>query len=178
MINYTKTGAEKCDNYDFINPDHYKSSGNKEVFEMMVDIWGEEAFIKHCEMCAFKYRMRLGRKPDAPIERDLEKAKWYEDKAKELRQQAVALEKMIESVMKSRGPSLTRPNPPLPRSEDEPPSFYNPYLDIDDRTSGDIVNRHPISLEYADEGEDLMTAEDREEERGIERLEDERQEGE
>lgn len=69
--------------YDFINPNHYKK-GDKEVYEMMIDIWGKDAFIKHCEMCAFKYRMRLGEKPDQPIERDLEKAKWYENKAKEL----------------------------------------------------------------------------------------------
>lgn len=70
--------------YDFINPDHYKK-GSKEVWEMMVDIWGEEAFIKHCEITAFKYRMRLGEKPEQPVERDLEKARWYESKAKELR---------------------------------------------------------------------------------------------
>jgi len=70
--------------YDFVNPDHYKGY-KKEVYEMMIDIWGKEAFITHCEMCSLKYRMRLGKKPDQSIERDLEKAKWYEDKAKELR---------------------------------------------------------------------------------------------
>lgn len=71
--------------YDYINPNHYKNGG-KEVIQMMEDIWGVEALIAHCEMTAFKYRMRVGLKPDQPIERDLEKAKWYEDKAKELRQ--------------------------------------------------------------------------------------------
>lgn len=70
--------------YDYINPDHYKNGG-KEVIEMMEDIWGTQALIAHCEMTAFKYRMRVGLKPDQPVERDLEKAKWYEDKAKELR---------------------------------------------------------------------------------------------
>lgn len=70
--------------YDFINPDHYKNS-SIEVIDMMVAVWGEEAVIKHCEMCAFKYRMRLGLKPDQPIERDLDKARWYETKANELR---------------------------------------------------------------------------------------------
>ena len=70
--------------YDYINPNHYKR-GSKEVWEMMVDVFGVEKFIAHCEMCAFKYRMRLGSKPDQPIERDLDKAKWYEDKAQELR---------------------------------------------------------------------------------------------
>jgi hypothetical protein len=36
-------------------------------------------------MTAFKYRMRAGKKPDQPIERDMEKAKWYDNKANELR---------------------------------------------------------------------------------------------
>ena len=70
--------------YDHINPSHYKQSG-KEVIDMMVDIWGKDAIATHCEITAFKYRMRLGNKPDQPIERDLEKAKWYENKAKELK---------------------------------------------------------------------------------------------
>lgn len=71
-------------NYDFINPNHYKK-GSKEVIEMMKDVWGVEKLIAHCEMCAFKYRLRMGEKPDQPIERDLNKAKWYEEKANELR---------------------------------------------------------------------------------------------
>lgn len=71
--------------YDYINPSHYKK-GDKQVYEMMIDIWGVDTYIKHCEMCAFKYRMRLGEKPDQPVERDLDKARWYETKAKELRE--------------------------------------------------------------------------------------------
>lgn len=74
---------KNLDAYDFINPDHYKKN-NKEVWQMMVDIWGVEAFKLHCQMCAFKYRMRMGNKPDQPIEQDLLKAQWYESKAKEL----------------------------------------------------------------------------------------------
>jgi len=70
--------------YDYINPEHYKNGG-KETIQMMEDIWGAQALIAHCEMTAFKYRMRVGKKPDQPVERDLEKAKWYEDKAKELK---------------------------------------------------------------------------------------------
>jgi hypothetical protein len=69
--------------YDYINPEHYKK-GDKEVWEIMVDIWGIEAYISHCEMCAFKYRQRAGSKPGQPLERDLQKAKWYEDKIDEL----------------------------------------------------------------------------------------------
>jgi hypothetical protein len=70
--------------YDYINPNHYKQ-GDKEVIEMMVDIWGAEDVAKYCSMNAFKYRMRMGFKPNQPVEQELKKATWYEDKAKELR---------------------------------------------------------------------------------------------
>lgn len=70
--------------YDFVNPQHYKKM-SVETWEMMVSIWGAEKYAAHCEMCAFKYRMRLGEKPDQPVERDLEKARWYEDMAKRIR---------------------------------------------------------------------------------------------
>ena len=71
--------------YDYINPSHY-TDGGKEVIDMMLDIWGAEKLIIYCEITAFKYRMRLGKKPEQPIERDFEKACWYENKAKELRE--------------------------------------------------------------------------------------------
>lgn len=70
--------------YDNINPNHYKQSG-KEVIEMMIDIWGSENVAKYCEMNAFKYRMRVGLKPNQPIQQEIDKALWYENKAKELK---------------------------------------------------------------------------------------------
>jgi hypothetical protein len=70
--------------YDYINPDHYKRGG-KETIDKMVDIWGAENVAIHCEITAFKYMERLGAKPDQPIERDLAKARWYINKAEELR---------------------------------------------------------------------------------------------
>lgn len=72
------------ENYDYINPKHYKKF-SVETIDMMVSIWGKEATALHCEMCAFKYRLRMGEKPDQPIERDLEKVNWYLNKAAELR---------------------------------------------------------------------------------------------
>ena len=69
--------------YDFINPDHYKN-GDKEVYQEMIEIWGKEAFIKHCEITAFKYLKRLGKKPNNSISQDLQKAQWYLNKANEL----------------------------------------------------------------------------------------------
>lgn len=72
------------EDYDYINPAHYQQF-SIEVIDMMAAIWGKEATALHCEMCAFKYKLRAGSKPDQPIERDLEKAAWYLSKAKELR---------------------------------------------------------------------------------------------
>jgi hypothetical protein len=72
------------ENYDYINPNHYKGF-SKETIDMMVDIWGKEAVATHCEITAFKYRMRIGSKPNQPIEQDLNKSNWYLNKAKELR---------------------------------------------------------------------------------------------
>lgn len=82
---YAQATPDRRDDYDYVQrPPHY-TSGSKEVIDMMVDIWGREKVAAHCEMCAFKYRMRVGKKPDQPIQRDLEKAQWYENKAAELR---------------------------------------------------------------------------------------------
>jgi len=75
---------DQKENYDFVNPEHYKR-GSMEVIDMMKLLWGTEALIAHCEMTAFKYRMRAGTKPDQPIELELEKAQWYDEKAKKLR---------------------------------------------------------------------------------------------
>jgi len=69
--------------YNYITPSHYRNS-TKETWEMMVDVWGVEAFIAFCEMNAFKYRMRIGTKPNEDVSRELEKIKWYENKAKQL----------------------------------------------------------------------------------------------
>ena len=77
---------DQKEEYDFVNPEHYKQ-GSMEVIDMMKLLWGTEALILHCEMTEFKYRMRLGRKPDQPTDRDLQKALWYQEKAKKLREE-------------------------------------------------------------------------------------------
>lgn len=70
-------------NYDFINPGHYQDS-HKELWEMMIDLFGKEEYTVFCRLNAFKYRMRAGKKPGQPPERDIEKAMWYENKIKEI----------------------------------------------------------------------------------------------
>jgi len=71
--------------YEYVNsPDHYNDF-SKEAWQMMLDIWGEEKFVAFCEMNAFKYKIRLGSKPNEPVERDLEKARWYLEMANKYR---------------------------------------------------------------------------------------------
>jgi hypothetical protein len=72
-------------NYDYINPQHYKNY-SFEALEIMVAIYGKQATAQYCEMTAFKYRMRMGTKPENSVEQDLEKEKWFLEKAKELRE--------------------------------------------------------------------------------------------
>jgi len=69
--------------YEMVNhPPHYNKY-DIEVVEMMRRIWGTEATKLWCKMTAFKYRMRLGEKPENPIEQDLKKEDWYLKKAEE-----------------------------------------------------------------------------------------------
>lgn len=70
--------------YEMVNhPNHYNSY-SLETIEMMRRIWGDEATAQWCEMTAFKYRMRVGLKPDNSIEQDLAKEQWYITKSNEL----------------------------------------------------------------------------------------------
>ena len=72
------------DSYEYVNhPDHYNEY-DIEVIDMMDRIWGHLDTKKWCVMTAFKYRMRMGKKPGESIEKDLEKEHWYLEKAKEL----------------------------------------------------------------------------------------------
>ena len=67
------------------HPSHY-TAYPVEVIDMMIAIWGKEKVATYCEINAFKYRMRVGRKKtgNTPLQ-DLKKEEWYLDKAKELR---------------------------------------------------------------------------------------------
>ena len=69
--------------YDSINPDHYKG-GDKQVWEQMVALFGIDKYLAFCELNAFKYRMRAGRKPGQSSDQDIGKARWYEDHMKSL----------------------------------------------------------------------------------------------
>ena len=71
--------------YEMVNsPSHYNNY-SMEVIDMMIELWGIDRTIAFCEMNAFKYRMRVGTKPENSVEQDLKKEKWYLDKANELK---------------------------------------------------------------------------------------------
>ena len=79
---------EEKKKYDFINPQHYVQEDGRQTWEHMVDKWGEEKTALWCEMTAYKYKDRIGRKPGEDIEREQNKIKWYEEKAEYLRELA------------------------------------------------------------------------------------------
>ena len=68
---------EKLNTYEMVNhPTHY-GRYDVEVIEMIRRIWGPFITSKWTEITAFKYRQRLGEKPDNPIEQDLNKENVY-----------------------------------------------------------------------------------------------------
>jgi len=50
----------------------------------MVQLYGIDKYLAFCELNAFKYRMRAGKKQGNSAQQDIEKALWYEAKIKEL----------------------------------------------------------------------------------------------
>lgn len=69
-------------NIDVVNhPEHYE--GNIECIDAMKEVLDTEGLIDFCIGNAFKYIWRCKRKHLSPVE-DLEKARWYINKAVEL----------------------------------------------------------------------------------------------
>ena len=88
QLRFERYGIAKS-NYEHVeHPNHYNTYP-METIDMMVAIWGKEKVADFCEINAFKYRMRMGTKPDNAIEQDLKKEQWYLNKAKELRNECV-----------------------------------------------------------------------------------------
>ena len=82
-INLEETDGP-ANNYDEVKADHYRQFPI-ETIDLFKSIYGTELTASWCEMTALKYRMRLGHKPTTTVDKDLQKEKWYLDKAKELR---------------------------------------------------------------------------------------------
>ena len=70
--------------YENVNhPKHYNNY-DIEVIDMMIKIFGIVPTYFFCKLNAFKYRMRMGTKPDNKMEQDFKKEQWYLDKKNEL----------------------------------------------------------------------------------------------
>ena len=68
------------------HPSHYKDDEDSlEAIDIIERVYGVKATMLWCEITAFKYRLRMGKKPNEPIERDLSKENWYLNKKKELK---------------------------------------------------------------------------------------------
>lgn len=81
------TGKET--EYEMVDhPTHYNQY-DIEVIDMIIRIWGPEAAALWCDITAFKYRMRMGTKPDNSIEQDIKKEQWYLNKSKEIRENLI-----------------------------------------------------------------------------------------
>lgn len=72
------------DTYDYINPQHYVQDDGKQTWERMIDDFGLEETAIFCKLNAYKYKDRMGKKPNEDVEREMKKIQWYEDKAEEL----------------------------------------------------------------------------------------------
>ena len=77
---------------DPTNPDHYKNRTSLECIEAMEIIFGKAAVLDFCACNAWKYIWRWKNKNGLE---DLEKAKWYVDKAKELIDRCAAEEHCV-----------------------------------------------------------------------------------
>ena len=84
-----KIATGKDAEYEMVNhPSHYNQY-DIEVIDMIIKIWGPEAAALWCDITAFKYRMRMGAKPDNSIEQDIKKEQWYLNKAKEIKENLI-----------------------------------------------------------------------------------------
>lgn len=70
--------------YDYIKPDHYKQEDGRQTIDLMVDEFGLLNTAIFCELNAFKYASRMGKKPGEDEARERAKMEWYENKANEL----------------------------------------------------------------------------------------------
>ena len=84
-----KIATGKDAEYEMVNhPSHYNQY-DIEVIDMIIKIWGPEAAALWCDITAFKYRMRMGTKPDNSIEQDIKKEQWYLNKSKEIKENLI-----------------------------------------------------------------------------------------
>ena len=103
------------------------------TWDMIVKIWGKEAAMTHSEISAFEYRMRMGKKPNQPLDQELLKARWYEKKAETLTKELKEHDVIRDSVV----------NPDLSKLGENPLKQFNPFGE-----SNEIPDAHDTSNIY------------------------------
>lgn len=68
-----KGRAETINEYNHVNPNHYKSDSGIEVIDVIRAFFGGSFALGN----TFKYIARAGKKPETPVKVDLKKANWY-----------------------------------------------------------------------------------------------------
>lgn len=80
------------------HPSHYNVY-DREVVDMMCDIWGPEATAIWCKLTAFKYRMRAGFKDD--VNTDLAKESWCLDMMKKYQELSIKNSQPVSATPKT-----------------------------------------------------------------------------
>lgn len=70
--------------YDYIKPKHYELWANMDTWSPIRGALTGEEYIGFLKGNILKYQLRLGRKPNNPVEQDMKKIKVYEEKLNEL----------------------------------------------------------------------------------------------
>lgn len=116
-------------NYEYVNhPSHYNNY-SMEVIDMMENIWGTEKTALWCEMTAFKYRMRMGTKPDNSIQQDIDKEKWYLNKSKSLYSSLKNIKPVVITNMDLNNITPVKENPDKKSCNDKISTndYHNPW---------------------------------------------------
>ena len=72
----------ELEHYNYIKPTHYELWRGCEAFDILKKVLTEEEFKGFCKGNILKYQLRIGKKPNEPIERDRNKIKIYEEELK------------------------------------------------------------------------------------------------
>lgn len=59
----------------------YYDQDRLNTIRTMEQVYGTRSVLAFCECNVLKYRLRLGKKPEQTVERELTKARWYEHAA-------------------------------------------------------------------------------------------------
>jgi hypothetical protein len=81
---YPIGGSVHTESYDYIKPKHYELWEGFDSLSIHKALLTKEELIGFYKGNILKYQMRIGRKPNAPVNQDLEKIKTYEQFLKEI----------------------------------------------------------------------------------------------